>query len=140
MHRLSALLLVFAACAAQAEPQSNNSELSNASQIVGQGSALVLFGSMSALVASGNVVVKGIEASGDATIVVLAGASNAAEASIKLSGRVAEGLSVAVGTTVSVVAMSTGYVLVASGKVIAFIPNEIGKALLHQSRVATPRG
>ena len=36
---------------------------------------------------------------------------------------------------VSVVAVSTGHVLVASGKAIAFIPNELGKSLLYHSKV-----
>jgi len=36
---------------------------------------------------------------------------------------------------VEVVAMSAGQALVASGKVLAFIPNESGKALLHHSKV-----
>ena len=39
------------------------------------------------------------------------------------------------GAAVSVVAMSTGVMLVSAGKAIAFIPNEIGKALLHQTPV-----
>ena len=40
------------------------------------------------------------------------------------------------GAAVSAVAMSTGHALVVSGQVIAFIPNELGKALLHHSRVS----
>ena len=36
---------------------------------------------------------------------------------------------------VTVTAISTGYVLVMSGKAIAFIPNEVGQALIHHSRV-----
>jgi hypothetical protein len=32
--------------------------------------------------------------------------------------------------------MSAGHALVVSGKVIAFIPNELGKALLHHSQVS----
>jgi hypothetical protein len=31
---------------------------------------------------------------------------------------------------------STGALLVAGGKVLAFIPNEIGKTLIHHARVA----
>ncbi|WP_189458577.1 hypothetical protein [Jeongeupia chitinilytica] len=54
---------------------------------------------------------------------------NASEARLKALG-------VAVGTSVRVTAESTGYVLVASGQMLAFIPNEVGTALLHQSRVS----
>ena len=41
-----------------------------------------------------------------------------------------------VGTSVEVVTASTGHVLVLAGKAIAFIPNEVGKALLHHSRAS----
>ena len=44
-------------------------------------------------------------------------------------------LSLAAGAVVNVVALSTGHMLVMSGKAIAFIPNELGKALLHHSKV-----
>jgi hypothetical protein len=54
---------------------------------------------------------------------------------IKASGKAVQGASVAVGTSVRVVAESTGYAVIASGKLLAFIPNAIGQALLHQSQV-----
>ena len=63
------------------------------------------------------------------------GASSAATASVKLSQKAMQGLSLAAGTVVNVVALSTGHMLVLSGKAIAFIPNELGKALLHHSKV-----
>jgi hypothetical protein len=34
-----------------------------------------------------------------------------------------------------VTALSAGWVLSAAGQVIAFVPNEIGKALLHNERI-----
>jgi hypothetical protein len=42
---------------------------------------------------------------------------------------------VAAGTTLDVVATASGHMLVLSGKVLAFIPNELGKALLHHAEV-----
>ena len=50
-----------------------------------------------------------------------------------LSAQAAGGLSVAAGTVVLVTAMSAGWVLSAAGKAIAFIPNEIGKALVYKT-------
>ena len=47
----------------------------------------------------------------------------------------AGGLSVAAGTAVVVTAVSAGWVLSAAGQAIAFIPNEIGAALLYNERV-----
>jgi hypothetical protein len=40
-----------------------------------------------------------------------------------------------VGTTVQVVAESTGTLLIALGKLLAFIPNTVGEALLYNEQV-----
>ena len=76
-----------------------------------------------------------VEATSVGTVWVLERASDGARASVKLSAQAAGGLSVAAGTAVLVTAMSTGWVLSAAGRAIAFIPNEIGSALLHNERV-----
>ncbi len=109
--------------------------LSKGSQNLSQGSAVVVAGSMSMLVASGQVVVASVETVGEGIVIVLKGASEAGGASIQMSTQAAKGLSLAAGTVVNVVALSTGHMLVLSGKAIAFIPNELGKALLHHSKV-----
>jgi hypothetical protein len=54
---------------------------------------------------------------------------------VKASSVAVKGASVAVGASVRVVAESTGYALLASGQLLAFIPNAIGQALLYQSAV-----
>ncbi len=138
--RVAALLIVvpmLAACISQPAlaRQSNQSMLSNASGVIAEGSAMVVGGSVMALVGSGTVVVRSIEAAGEGSRVVLLSAAEGAAASIELSGAVLQGASLAVGTSVAVVAISTGVVLVTAGKVIAFIPNEIGKSLMHHSVV-----
>jgi hypothetical protein len=76
-----------------------------------------------------------IEASTAGTVWVLERASDGARASITLSTQAAGGLSVAVGTAVVVTAFSAGWVLSAAGKAVAYIPNEIGAALLYNERV-----
>ena len=65
--------------------------------------------------------VKGVEAG--STFIV-----KASTAAVKASAVVA-------GTSLRVVAESTGYALLASGQLLAFIPNAIGQALLYQSQV-----
>jgi len=40
-----------------------------------------------------------------------------------------------VGTAIGVVAISTGWILVNASQAIAFIPNEIGAALLYNERI-----
>lgn len=74
-----------------------------------------------------NATAKGVELS-------LQGVSGAIETSATIARDAAEAASVGVGTSVRVVAESTGYALVASGVLLAFVPNEMGRALLHHSR------
>lgn len=76
-----------------------------------------------------------VEAASGATVWVLERASDGARISITLSGQLAAGFSVAAGTAVLCTVVSTGWVLSAAGKAIAFIPNEIGKALLYNERI-----
>ena len=75
------------------------------------------------------------EASAEGTVWVLQRASDGARASVRLSARAAGGASVAAGTVVMVAAISTGWVLSAAGQAIAFIPNQVGAALLYNERV-----
>jgi hypothetical protein len=90
-----------------------------------------------AMVFSGGVMltVVAVEASADGTVWVLQRASDGARASVTLSAAAAGGLSVAAGTAVLVTAFSAGWVLSAAGRAIAYIPNEIGAALLHNERL-----
>jgi len=120
--------LFFAAAGAQAAGQSAPSQAS------ANLSAVVIGGSILSVAVAGSVVVASVRAVGDGLEVVLESAVDASRATLRLSGKAAGGLSLAVGCTVEVVAASTGHVLVMSGKAIAFLPNEAGKALLHSAR------
>ena len=89
----------------------------------------------SMLLAGGAVLtIVSVQASAAGTVWVLERASDGARASVHLASQAAGGLSVAAGTAVVVTAMSTGWVLSAAGRAIAFIPNEFGAALLPPRR------
>ncbi len=81
------------------------------------------------------LVIKGVEASGTGTVYVLERVSDGARASVQVSGKVAEGVSTTVGTAVTVSAIATGLVLSVGASVIAYIPNEIGRSLMHNTKV-----
>lgn len=127
-------MLLCLACSVASADQ-GASALSNASDLVAQGAATVVYGSLSAVAASGAIIVQSVEAAGDGSMIVLAGSADAASATLRLSGKALEGASLVAGTSVGLVAISTGYLLVSAGKVLAFVPNEIGRALLHHTRV-----
>jgi hypothetical protein len=89
-----------------------------------------------ALLSAGAMLsVVAVEATSAGTVWVLERASDGARASVTLSGQLAGGVSVAAGTAVAVTAFSAGWVLSAAGQAIAYIPNEIGKALLYNERI-----
>ena len=90
----------------------------------------------SMLLAVGAVLtVVSIQASATGTVWVLERASDGARATLHFSGHVAQGAALSIGGAVAVTALTSGYVLSAAGQAIAFIPNEIGRALLHNERV-----
>lgn len=77
------------------------------------------------------LVVKGVQASAQGTVFVLERAADGAQASVEVAGRAAAGSAV----TVSVI--GAGVLLSAGGEVIAFIPNKVGRALLHHERLSS---
>lgn len=87
------------------------------------------------LSAGATLSVVAIEATSAGTVWLLERASDGARASVTLGAQAAGGLSVAAGTVVVVSAFSAGWVLSEAGKAIAYIPNEIGAALLHNERL-----
>jgi hypothetical protein len=89
-----------------------------------------------ALVAGGAYVVSGVvQGVADGVEILLSSVSSGAKLSVKLSGKAVNTIGLSVGTTVQVVSETTGTLLVASGKVVAFIPNALGEALLSQQRL-----
>jgi hypothetical protein len=111
-------------------------EPSAPSRAISEVTGSLVLGSIAVVGITGSVVVASVVAVGDGIEVVLEGAGQASRATVRLSGEAARGLSIAAGTVLQVVAMSAGHALVLSGKVLAFIPNEVGQALLHHARAS----
>lgn len=81
------------------------------------------------------LVVKTVESTARGTVYVLERVSDGASASIEVVGKGLGGLSTGVGASVQVSAIGAGVVLSAAGEAIAFIPNALGRALLHNERL-----
>jgi len=89
-----------------------------------------------ALAVSGAVlVVKVVEVSAVGTLYVLERASDGAQASIQLMGQATASAAHGVGTLVSCTVIGAGVILSVAGEVLAFIPNELGNALLYNERL-----
>jgi hypothetical protein len=80
-------------------------------------------------------VVKVVEVTARGTVYVLERASDGARVSVEILGKGVKASAVGVGASVTVIVIGTGMVLSALGEAIAFIPNELGKALLHNERI-----
>ena len=149
---LVAACTVFAGAAlplhAQAQARNQASEASAAlsllpvTSVVGAASAVGASATAvvvvpAALSVGGSVLtVVAVEASADGTVYLLERASDGARASVKVMGYAANGVSAAVGTSVLVSVIGCGIVLSAAGDVLAFVPNAIGRALLHNERLS----
>jgi|688.fasta_scaffold325475_2 hypothetical protein len=81
------------------------------------------------------LTVVAVEAASDGTVWVLERTSDGVRASVRFTDAAAGKASVTVATTVVVAAVSTGWILSAGGRAIGFVPNEVGRALLHHERV-----
>ena len=77
------------------------------------------------------LTVVAVEASARGTVWVLERASDGARVSVEFGGKA----SAALGTAVAVTAIGSGYILSAAGEAIAFVPNAIGTALLHNEQI-----
>ena len=81
------------------------------------------------------LTVVAVEATSTGVVWVLERAADGTRASFEFVGRGAGDLSVAAGTVVVATAVSSGWVLAAAGEAIAFVPNELGRALLYNERI-----
>ncbi|XDF35105.1 hypothetical protein RBH89_23310 [Paracidovorax avenae] len=86
-------------------------------------------------VAGAVLTVHAVEASAAGTVYVLERASDGARVSVEVAGRTASGIAAGVGTVVTCSVIGTGVVLSAAGEVLAFVPNALGRALLHNERL-----
>jgi hypothetical protein len=105
-----------------------------ASQLAIAGSGAIVDGSAQLVRAGGALTIAGITAVGDASVIVLRDLATGSEASVRIGVGVAQAGSLAVGQAVNVVAEATGMSLIAGGRLVAFVPNEVGRALVYAAR------
>ena len=88
-------------------------------------------------VVGASFVVIGVGAGvGEVVSVVVQSSVDGSKAVIKASSAIAREVGVSVGSGIKVIATSTGYALLASGKLLAFVPNAVGQELLYQSKLS----
>ncbi len=117
---------------AGARAQSTVSQASAASMLP---IAVSIAGTGLLLSAGTTLSIVAVELSVAGTTYVVERVSDGVRSTLRLSGQVAGGMSLAVGTAVVVSTLATGAVLSADGRAFAFIPNDIGAALLYNERI-----
>jgi hypothetical protein len=132
---LSLLFGISAAPAALAQDSVTRASqgLSNASAASLAASGFVVAGSSELIQSSANLTVMALQAAGESVVIVLRGATESVTVSVRTSATIAREASVAVGSAVRVVAESVGFALYVGARLIAFVPNEIGRALIYHA-------
>ncbi|HXD39184.1 MAG TPA: hypothetical protein VN649_01375 [Ramlibacter sp.] len=142
-HLIAAALVLGLAAAAPARSQSEVSALSALSALplasVAAGASAAAGASVAApviLSAAGAVfVVKAVEVGVLSTVYLLERVSDGARVIVEVAGRGAANASIAAGTLVTASVIGAGILLSAAGETIAFVPNALGRALLHNERL-----
>lgn len=130
MFKRAVLVLSLSLCALPAAADS----VSRSSQASLAASGLIVQGSATMLAGSTMLTVVAVQAAGDAARVVLQKAGEASTITLQIASEVVGATSLAAGASVQVVTEAAGYALVHAGKLIAYIPNEVGSSMVHQSR------
>ena len=141
MKTFFAGLLVALTLAVAVAPVRAHGEASALSSLSALPVASVVAGSVAAVplalsVTGAVLTVKAVEASANGVVLVLERASDGARASVELAGRGLAGLAIGVGAVVGCSVIGAGVVLSVASDAIAFIPNALGRALLHDERVS----
>jgi hypothetical protein len=137
--RFSILLLCAAgsACAASNARAGGPSEASRASLDASVAvPARVVHGTAQLFRDAGRFSVTGVTTSGEAALLGLKSLADGAEVSVQFGAKGVEMSALASGAVIETSVSATGALLVAAGKALMFVPNEVGHSLLHHSRSA----
>ena len=127
----------------QARAQSDISALSAVSalpvaSVMVASEAVGAFAQASAVlsVVGATLVVKAVQSTVQGSVYVLERVSDGVRVSVQVGGKALGAASMAVGTVVTVSAIAAGTILLVAGEAIAFVPNEVGRALLYNRRLS----
>ena len=135
IHHISTTVLVVGSMLLGGQAMADGSSASQAgSALSAHGSATVVSGAAELLENGAKLSVGAIKTSGEFSTIVLRDSATATGVIIRTSSKGAAKTSLAVGDAVEIASVSTGRLLLSAGKVIAFIPNEVGKSLFQHSK------
>ncbi|WP_148090419.1 hypothetical protein [Paucibacter sp. KBW04] len=136
-HRLALSLSLMGALPLSSEAAATTAAggTPQASTRLSEASALPVALSMAApallLSSTAKLLVVAVESSAEGTVWVLERASDGARASLRFGKQALGASALAVGSSITVLSTASGFLLTHSGQVLAFVPNEFGRALMH---------
>lgn len=127
----------------QARAQSDASALSVLSAlpvasvfVASQAAGAVAQASAVLSVAGATLLVKAVEVTARGSVYLLERVSDGAQVSVEVGAKAVGAASMAAGTVVTVSVIAAGTILLVAGEAIAFVPNEVGRALLYSRRLS----
>lgn len=137
---VAVLVLGAGTACAQSEASAALSLMPLASVVAVAGGTSVAAGAAAALpvalsVGGAVLTVQAVQSTARGTLIVLERASDGAQVSLQLAGRAGDRVAYSVGTGVVCSVIGTGVLLSVAGELLAFVPNALGRALLHDERV-----
>lgn len=131
-------IFVLLALAAPATAQDSLRASGNASAASAASLAVVSIATASVAVVSAHagstMVVESLRTIGNVVEVVFRGTANASRAVLTVTVAAASAVGLAVGRSVKVVAEGSGYLLIAAGKALAFVPGDSEQQLVRSTR------
>jgi hypothetical protein len=131
----AALTLALAMATAPAHAHGPSNDLSAASGLSLSVPVAISVAPSAVLVSGAAFTLVAIETLAEGTVWVMERASDGVRFSVRFGKDVAVGASVVTGAVVVSTVVAAGCVLSAAGEAVAFIPNEIGRALIHDERI-----
>jgi hypothetical protein len=132
---LASAILLSACLPFRAHAHAPNEAMSAASTLSALPVAMSVVTPAAVLSAGAVLTVASVHEVAGVTEWVMIRASDGARVVVRWGSQAAGTTSVAAGTAISVTALSAGHLLSVAGEAVAFIPNELGKALLYSNRL-----
>lgn len=138
LHTIAAALVFSVSISMSARAQSALSVTASALPVASLvGTTLAAGASGAAVLTAGAVLtVKAVGASAQSVTYVLERASDGARVSVQIASNAAGATALALETSVTVSAIGTGLVLVSAGQALAYLPNQVGRSLMHHEKIS----
>jgi hypothetical protein len=129
---VASIIAAFAVGLSPTQPAlAQSTAMSQASAISVEPSEVSAAAVIEVLPAGSNLVVTALRPVGDMVELSVETAGHASITGLKVSATTARATGLVVGTTLSVTAVSAGWLISEGGEVVAFIPDELARSLTH---------